>query len=97
MRILLRYTVALGILSTVMFLSIASSPVLAAKLTAADRAWIDTCMAQRQISKEQPKKLRKYCTCMQSIVDDNEPFNASALEHTFPPAHLMCWKDAWGK
>ena len=96
MRILSHYTVALGILGTAMLLSIASSPVLAAKLTAADRAWIDTCMAQRQISKEQPKKLRKYCTCMQGIVDDNEPFDSiSALEHTFPPAHLMCWKDAW--
>jgi hypothetical protein len=82
-----------GVFSALVMMSLAS-PALAAKRTAADRAWIQTCMDQRQMSKEQPKKLRKYCTCMQGIVEDNEPFDASALEHTYPPAHLMCWKDA---
>jgi len=85
---------ALGILSAVIFLPSAH----AAKLTAADHVWIDTCMTQRKMSKEQPKKLRKYCTCMQEVVDDNEPFDSiSALEHTYPPAHQMCWKDAGKK
>ena len=86
-----------GVFGALVMMSLAS-PTLAAKLTAADRAWIDTCMAQRQMSKEQPKKLRKYCTCMQETVDDNEPFDSiSALEHTYPPAHQMCWKDAGRK
>jgi hypothetical protein len=89
----LQIMAALGVLSAAIFLS----PADAAKLTAADRAWIDTCMAQRQMSKEQPKKLQKYCTCMQGVVD-NEPFDSiSALEHTYPPAHQMCWKDAGRK
>lgn len=85
---------ALAILSAAVF----SPTANAAKLTAADRAWIDTCMAQRKMSKEQPSKLRKYCTCMQATVDNNEPFDSiSALEHTYPPAHQMCWKDAGRK
>lgn len=75
-----------------------ASPTVAAKLTAADRAWIDTCVAQRQMSKEQPKKLQKYCTCMQDVVEDNQPFDdITALERTYPPAHEMCWKEAGRK
>lgn len=94
MRRTFRLILAAGVFGALVMMSFAS-PAFAAKLTAADRAWIDTCMAQRQMSKEQPKKLRKYCTCMQETVDDNEPFDSiSALEHIYPPAHQMCWKDA---
>jgi hypothetical protein len=72
-----------------------SAPASAAKLTAADRAWIDTCMAQRKASQATPARLRKYCACMQDIVEDNRPFeNITALERTYPPAHEMCWKAA---
>lgn len=75
-----------------------SAPALAAKLTAADRAWINTCVDQRKSSKEAPAKLRKYCTCMQDVVDNNEPFeNITALERTYPPAHEMCWDKAGRK
>ncbi len=82
---------ALGILGAALF----SSALHAAKLTAADRAWIDTCISQRKSSKETPAMLRKYCVCMQQIVEDNQPFeNVTALERTFPPAHQMCWSDA---
>lgn len=89
-----RSTLGAGVFGALVMMSLAS-PTVAAKLTAADRAWIQTCIDQRQMSKEQPKKLRKYCTCMQGIVDDNKPFDSiSALEHTYPPAHQMCWKDA---
>jgi hypothetical protein len=85
---------ALGILSAALF----SSSVHAGRLTAADRAWIDTCISQRKASKESPAKLRKYCACMQSTVDDNQPFeDVTALERAYPPAHLMCWKDAGRK
>jgi hypothetical protein len=93
---MVRHMAALGVLSAVTFSGLMfPAPFHAAKLTAADRAWIDACMAQRKPSKEQPAKLRKYCTCMQATVDDNEPFDSvSALEHTYPPAHQMCWKDA---
>jgi hypothetical protein len=97
MRRTFRFDPGTGVFGALIIVSLAS-PAPAAKLTAADRAWIDTCIAQRQTSKEQPKKLRKYCTCMQQTVDDNEPFDSiSALEHTYPPAHEMCWKDAGRK
>jgi invasion protein IalB len=82
---------ALGILGAAFF----SSALYAAEPTAADRAWIDTCMSQRKSSNEAPARLRKYCVCMQQIVEDNQPFeNVTALERTFPPAHQMCWNDA---
>jgi hypothetical protein len=75
-----------------------SSPSYAAKLTAADRAWIDTCISQRRASKETPARLRKYCTCMEETVDDNQPFeDVTSLERAYPPAHLMCWKEAGRK
>ena len=93
---ILKITTALGILSAVTF----SGSALAAKLTAADRAWIDTCISQRKASGEKPAKLRKYCTCMQEVVvvEDNQPFESiTDLERTYPPAHQMCWKDAGRK
>jgi hypothetical protein len=72
-----------------------SFPSYAAKLTAADRAWIDTCISQRKASGEKPARLRKYCTCMEETIDDNQPFaDVTSLERAYPPAHLMCWKDA---
>jgi hypothetical protein len=75
--------------------AVLSSPLSAAKLTAADRAWIDTCVSQRKASGEKPERLRKYCTCMEGTVDDNQPFaDVTSLERAYPPAHLMCWKDA---
>ncbi len=85
---------ALGVLSAVTL----SGTAYAAKLNAADRAWIDTCITQRKASKETPAKLRKYCACMQATVDDNQPFESvTDLERTYPPAHQMCWKDAGRK
>ena len=88
---LLGIAAALGTLGAALF----SSTLHAAKPTAADRAWIDTCISQRQPSKEAPARLRKYCACMQGIVEDNEPFeNITALERAYPPAHRMCRKDA---
>jgi hypothetical protein len=72
-----------------------SSPSYATKLTTADRAWIDTCISQHKTSGEKPARLRKYCTCMEETVDDNQPFaDVTSLERAYPPAHLMCWKDA---
>lgn len=90
----LRIAAALGTLGAALF----SSALYAAMPTAADRAWIDTCISQRKSSKEAPARLRKYCTCMQQIVEDNQPLeNATALERAYPPAHRMCWKDTGGR
>ena len=66
----------------------------AAPLSAADLAWIETCIADRKLEGLDPVKLRKYCACMQEIVEDNEPFSVSELEHSYPPAHVMCHHEA---
>ena len=73
---------------------LAAVPVAAAELSAADLAWIDTCIADRKIEQLDPVKLRKYCACMQQIVENNEPFTVSELEHSYPPAHAMCHHEA---
>jgi thiamine pyrophosphate-dependent acetolactate synthase large subunit-like protein len=52
----LKATAALMTLGVAAF----SSPSYAAKLTAADRAWIDTCIAQRKASKEAPARLSRW-------------------------------------
>lgn len=63
----------------------------AAKLTAADKAWIDKCVSDRKAEKLKPAILRKYCGCMQAVVDNNEPFESiTELERTYPPAHRVC-------
>jgi hypothetical protein len=69
---------------------LAAVPATAAELSAADLAWIDTCIADRMIEQLNPARLRKYCECMQEIVENNEPLTVSELEHSYPPAHVMC-------
>jgi hypothetical protein len=75
-------------------LLVASTPAFAAKRTAADKAWIETCVQQRQASREKPAALRRYCVCMQAVVEDNRAFEITELERTYPPAHQVCWKQA---
>ena len=67
----------------------------APKLSAADKAWIDTC-ANRLSSGERktPKSARIYCTCMHEQVENNEDMSQSDLEHSWPPMHLSCRKEA---
>ena len=67
-------------------------PAVVAKELAADRAWIDKCVADRKSNATKIVALRKYCVCMQGVVENNQPFGVSELERTYPPAHLMCWK-----
>ncbi len=72
----------------------AAAPATAAKLSPADLAWIDKCIDDRKAEQLDPTALGKYCACMQGIVDDNEPFTVSELEHSYPPAHAMCSDEA---
>ena len=64
----------------------------AAKLGDADRAWIDTCVTQRKESKAKQASLRAYCTCMHDVVEDNQPYDITELERSFPPVHELCWR-----
>lgn len=72
----------------------ASGAASAGEPSAADIAWIDKCVADRALEKLDPVKLRKYCACMQGIVEDNEPFTVTGLERSYPPAHVMCMEEA---
>lgn len=69
----------------------------AAKLKPADIVWIDTCVVDRKRDGGTVSVLRKYCACMQAIVEDNQPFGVTELERSYPPAHLMCRKQAGQK
>ena len=77
-------------------LAVVGAPALlvdarAAPLTAADRAWIASCVKDRKDSGLRPAALKRYCQCMQAIVEDNQPFESvTALERTYPPAHEAC-------
>ncbi|MGE5259841.1 MAG: hypothetical protein ACM3MH_03060 [Actinomycetota bacterium] len=73
---------------------LATGRALAEELSAADLAWIEKCIDDRKMEQQDPAKLRQYCTCMQGIVEDNEPFTPAELEHSYPPAHAMCMEEA---
>jgi hypothetical protein len=87
-RPITRFVLAIGLALPV----VTAVDAHAAKLSAADRAWIDTCITQRKETKERPDRLRKYCTCMHDVVDDNRPMTISDLEGTYPPVHEFCVK-----
>lgn len=76
----------------ILFAAFTAMPAQAAKLTAADRAWIESCVKQRDATREKRAALRRYCVCMQGIVEDNRPFEITELERAYSPAHLMCRK-----
>ena len=69
-----------------------SSPLrlLTLRIKPADRAWVDKCITDRKAG---VVKLRPYCTCMQQIVEDNQPYGVAELSVP-SPAHWMCWRDA---
>jgi hypothetical protein len=73
------------------FVLLLLAPAKAAPLRSGDRAWIAACVKQRAASDLRGASARRYCACMQAIVDANEPFNTiTALERAYPPAHGMC-------
>lgn len=75
----------------VLFAMLAAAPCAhAAKLSAADKAWIDTCVKQRKGTAEGVAALRRYCVCMHEVVEDNRPFAITELERNYPPAHRSC-------
>ncbi len=73
-------------------LSIAvAAPALAAEPSAADRAWIATCVKQldREPAPHADTKLR-YCTCMHEQFDDNPQVTQTEMERMYPPVHRSC-------
>jgi hypothetical protein len=72
-------------------------PAAAATLTAADRAWIATCVDRLKAEKAPKKAARRYCACMHDYVDDNAKVTQAEMEHLFPPAHRACSRKAGWK
>ena len=62
----------------------------AAKLSAADTAWIGKCMDQLKRENANKVIVRKYCVCMHGYFDDNADVLQSDMEQMFPPAHRLC-------
>ena len=76
------------------------SPALAATATpsAADRAWIDACVAQlKREPAPNPAVKQRYCACMHEQFDDNVPVTQSEMEHQFPPMHRACNRESGWK
>ena len=67
-----------------------STTASAAKLSAADTAWIGKCMDQLKRESANKTGLRKYCVCMHDYFDDNADVAQSDMERMFPPAHRLC-------
>jgi hypothetical protein len=62
-----------------------------------DEAWIAKCVkdnAQEGASKE---VVKKYCTCMNNKMDDNETKSISAWEKSHPAEMKACEKEAGWK
>jgi hypothetical protein len=77
-------------LASLVLCLIPSLPAFAARLTAAGRAWIATCVDQLKLEKASKRSMQKYCTCLHDYFDDNARVTQSEMEHLFPPAHRAC-------
>ena len=87
-------------LLTTLLLTVAlttSTIASAAKLSAADTAWIGKCMDQLKRENASKTVLRKYCVCMHDYFDDNADVSQSDMERMFPPAHLLCKRQSGRK
>jgi len=77
--------------------ALASTAALAAKLSPADRSWIDTCIDQLKREHADKTVVRKYCVCIHEIYQGNAKVSQSDMEHEFPPVHLRCSKESGRK
>jgi hypothetical protein len=83
------------LLALAAILVVSPSAHAAPKLSAADKAWIEKCTSRLVTeSLKKPRASRIYCTCMHEMVENNEEMSQSDLEHSWPPMHLSCRKEA---
>lgn len=68
-----------------------------AQAGADDQAWIKKCVADNKGEGATPEVVRKYCTCMNGKMDDNETKSISAWEKTHPNEMKACEKEAGWK
>ncbi len=61
---------------------------------AAGPAWIQQCVDLRRDIGKPRSAVRRYCACMNEIVDEDQPAGISELERAYPPAHRACFDKA---
>lgn len=73
--------------------------VLAAPVFAAsdDEKWINQCIKDNKNEGAKKEVVRKYCTCMNNKMDDNETLSITAWEKKNPKAMAACEKEAGWK
>ena len=71
-----------------------SAPVVAG---ADDEKWIAKCVADNKNEGAKKDVVRKYCTCMNNKMDDNETASITAWEKKNPKAMAACEKEAGWK
>jgi hypothetical protein len=66
-------------------------PAGAAGPSAADRAWIATCVDQLKHEPAPDAQIKvRYCACMHEQFDDNPKVTQTEMERMFPPMHRAC-------
>lgn len=62
-----------------------------------DKKWIDKCVKDNKNEGAKPEVVRKYCTCMNDKMDDNETRSITEWEKANPKAMKECEKAAGWK
>jgi hypothetical protein len=74
----------------------AGSPALAQTMTADDMKWINQCINDNK-GATSDAIIRKYCTCMNDKMDNNETRSISVWEKANPKARAACDKESGWK
>jgi hypothetical protein len=73
---------------------VASTLLVSPAPASAGEAWIKACLQVRENVGATRSALRRYCACMNGIVEDDQPAETSALERAYPSAHRVCSRKA---
>lgn len=75
--------------------ALAAGPVAAGK--GDDAKWIAQCEKDNKSEGAKPEVIKKYCTCMNDKMDDNETMSISQWEKKNPKTMEACSKQAGWK
>jgi len=65
--------------------------------TADDRKWVSRCIQDNKDAKVSPDVVRKYCTCMNEAMDDNETRSITQFERDNPKIRAKCDRESGWK
>lgn len=69
------------------------SSAFAQKMTSDDLKWVNKCIDDNK-GGAAPAVIRKYCTCMNEKMDDNETQSISTWEKSHPKERAACDKES---